>query len=417
MSFEQVARWIEAHQGEMIELQSELTARPALGPENGGDGEWEKARFLEQYLAGLGLTEVQHYDCPDERTSEGTRPNFAVSLPALSQAPCVCVLTHLDVVPPGERMPDGTWKGWDADPYQLRHSGDLLIGRGVCDNQQAIVSAVFAARALMECGVKPPSTVRLLFVSDEETGSHYGLWHLLREPTGIFARQDAIIVPDWGEPDGTTIEIAEKSALWLEFRVRGRQAHGSRPDLAVNAFRAGSALVQAVDEALHARFEKVNHLYDVPRSTFEPTVHQANVPNVNTIPAEDVFCFDCRVLPDYELDAVLAAVEAQCRSIDGVHRTQTELVVRNRQDAPPPTPSDASVVQLLAAAIRQVHGVEPATRGIGGMTVASPFREKGFPAAVWSTAEPTAHQVNETCRLSHMVADAKVLAHVYMSGL
>ena len=38
----------------MVELQRGLTAIPALAPENGGDGEWEKARFLEDYLRRHG---------------------------------------------------------------------------------------------------------------------------------------------------------------------------------------------------------------------------------------------------------------------------------------------------------------------------------------------------------------------------
>ncbi|KPK64414.1 MAG: hypothetical protein AMK73_04685, partial [Planctomycetes bacterium SM23_32] len=191
----------------------------------------------------------------------------------------------------------------------------------------------------------------------------------------------------------------------------------SRPDLGINALRAGSWLVQRLDEGLAATFDKVDHLYDLPRSTFEPTAHRAGVPNVNTIPPEDVFCFDCRVLPHYSLDSVLAFIDAQCRRVDGTYGTTTEMLVRNRQDAPPPTLTDAPVVELLSRAIREVRGVEPTTVGIGGMTVASPFREKGFAAAVWMTSAQTAHQVNEVCAIADMVADAQVFAHVFMDGV
>ena len=38
MSFEEVSKWIADHREGMVELQRELTARPALGPENGGAG-------------------------------------------------------------------------------------------------------------------------------------------------------------------------------------------------------------------------------------------------------------------------------------------------------------------------------------------------------------------------------------------
>ena len=414
MSFEEVSEWIADHQEAMVELQRELTARPALGPENGGAGEWEKARFLEDHLRRHGFETAEHFDCPDPRVPEGTRPNFLVTLPGKQDEPRAWVLTHLDVVPPGEKDADGSWRGWDSDPFALRRVGDVLVGRGVSDDQQAVVSSIFAARALRENGLTPAHTVKLVFVADEETGSNCGFLHILRAHAGIFSREDSILVPDWGEEDSSVIEVAEKSVLWLQFRVRGKQAHGSRPDLAVNTARAAAWLTYMLDEGLKAGFNRVDHLYDVPRSTFEPTMHQANVANVNTIPGEDVFCFDCRVLPQYGLDSVLAFANAQCRRADGLHGTTTEVSVRNRQDAPPPTPPDSAAVRKLKAAIQRVYGVEPRTTGIGGMTLASPLRERGLPAAVWMTCNQTGHQVNETCHIAHMVGDARVFAHVYL---
>jgi len=44
--------------------------------------------------------------------------------------------------------------------------------------------------------------------------------------------------------------------------------------------------------------------------------------------------------------------------------------------------------------------------------VAAFFRKAGLPAAVWMTANDCAHQPNEFCFLSHILGDAKVLAHV-----
>jgi len=413
VDFQKVSRWIDSQVDAMVELQSGLTARPALAPENGGKGEWEKARFLEDYLRRNGLDDIEHLDCPDERVPEGTRPNMVVTVPGRHERPRIWVLTHLDVVPPGERLPDGTWKGWNSDPYTVRRAGDLIVGRGVSDDQQPMVSSIFAVRALIENGVKLAHTVKLLFVADEETNSTYGLRYILREFQHLFSPEDAFIVPDAGSEDGSMIEIAEKSMLWLEFRVRGKQAHASQPGAGINAFRAASHLVCLMDTNLPAQFDRVDHLFDPPVSTFEPTLHAVNVPNVNTIPAEDVFCFDCRVLPAYDLDTVLDFILAQCRQIDRRLGTTTEVKVRARQDAPPATPPDAPVVRLLAPAIEEVYKVKPRTMGIGGATVAAPFRKVGLSAAVWMSSMGTAHQVNEVCSITHMVGDAKVFARVF----
>ncbi len=417
MDFEGLCDWIVRHEDAMVDLQAELTSRPALGPENGGVGEWEKARFLEGYLREHGFNRIDHYDAPDDRVPEGSRPNLVATLPGRKSGPCIWVLTHMDIVPPGELQPDGTYKGWDGDPYRVRRVGGHIVGRGVVDDQQPLVSAVFAARALLESETAPAHDVKLLFVSDEETNSRYGLWHLLQNHGDLFGEEDAIIVPDAGAEDSSIIEVAEKSLMWLEFRVHGKQGHASNPAVSVNAFRAATQLVYILDKSLSAHFDKVDHLFDPPYSTFEPTLHKANVPNVNTIPGEDVFCFDCRVLPDYDLDGVLDFALAQCRQIDNRLGTTTEVVVRQRQDAPAATSPDAPVVKLLMPAVREVYGVLPRTVGIGGLTVASPFREKGLAAAVWMTASNVAHQANETCQVAHMVGDAKVFARVFLTEL
>jgi succinyl-diaminopimelate desuccinylase len=291
----------------------------------------------------------------------------------------------------------------------------MVVGRGVSDDQQAIVSSVFAARALVENDLKPVRDVSLLFVSDEETGSKYGLIHLLAGDDAPFQMGDLIIVPDAGSDDGGMIEVAEKSLLWLRFRVRGLQAHASRPDQGLNACRAAADLVRELDQGLHSRFDRLDHLFDMPRSTFEPTRRDANVPNVNTIPGEDVFFFDCRVLPSYDLDAVLELAQAQARRIDGAFGTTTEVGVTARQDAPPSTPPDAEVVRLLKPAVSLVRNVKPTVMGIGGLTVAAPLRQEGYPVAVWMTCMGKAHQVNETCRIDDMIGDAQVFAHTFLS--
>jgi succinyl-diaminopimelate desuccinylase len=415
MEFGQISEWIEASTDRMVRLQEELTSRPAIGPENGGQGEWEKARFLESYLADHGLSCVEHYDCPDARVPEGTRPNFAVTVEGESGHPRIWVMSHLDVVPPGERAADGSWQGWGSDPYTAVRAGDRLVGRGVLDNHQAIVSSVFAVLAIVQNGLRPRHSVKLLFVSDEETGSDLGLAHVLETHRRMFSPEDMIIVPDGGNEDGTMIEVAEKSALWLEFRVEGRQAHGSRPDRGINAFRAAAHLVSRLDRGLAERFGRTDHLFVPPSSTFEPTIHAANVANVNTIPGQDVFCFDCRVLPSYKLDDVLAHIQAECRRADGEFGTTSRLHVRSRSDAPRATAPEAPVVRALTEALRDVRGVRARAMGMGGLTVASVFRRAGLQAAVWMTSCGTEHQANESVPIANMAEDAKVFARVFLT--
>ena len=417
MSSRAIGQWLQAHAEDMVDLQAALTACPAIGPENGGSGEWERAGMLQRYLAQHGFSPAEHYDAPDDRVPEGSRPNFMVRLKGRADTPRIWIMCHVDVVPPGEQLPDGTWRGWDSDPFVLRREGERIFGRGVEDNQQGIVAGVFAARALRENGVTPPNSVALLFVADEETGSGHGLAHVLREHGDLFSAQDIILAPDMGSADGSLIEIAEKSVLWLTFRVRGKQGHASAPQWGVNAFRAASRLVCALDQGLHERYGDQDKLYSPPVSTFEPTRHDGNVPNINTLPGEDVFCFDCRLLPTVDPDDVLAYVHSQIARVDEQMGTHTELTVANRQDAAPPTSQDAPAVNMLKRAVKDVYGVEGRGMGIGGATVAAFFRLAGYPAVVWSRNDGCAHQANEACRISNMVGDAQVFAHMFLQGI
>jgi hypothetical protein len=79
--FERVARRIEGYEKDMVNLQIELTAIPAIAPESGGDGEMKKAIFLWDVLARLGMTDLEIIDAPDERVSSGRRPNIIVRYP------------------------------------------------------------------------------------------------------------------------------------------------------------------------------------------------------------------------------------------------------------------------------------------------------------------------------------------------
>jgi len=401
----QAAARIETYAEEMVQFQTEMVACPAIGPQNGGQGEADKARVVREWLERLNPDQVLEVNAPDDRVPEGERPNLIGLFEGQSDAR-VWVLSHLDIVPPGERSL------WDADPFILRREGDRLIGRGVEDNQQGLVASYFGMKAFRDEGLTPALTVGLIFVADEETGSHYGLRHILKTRGDLFSPRDLIIVPDAGAPDGTMIEVAEKSILVLKLTVTGKQCHASTPHRGANTLRASARIITAVDQALHAEFNDTDELFSPPVSTFEPTKKEANVPNVNTIPGEDICYFDSRVLPHYDLDEIsLKARETaeQAAAESGVS-VQLETV---KGPAPEPTPADAPVVEALKRAVSVVHGREAGAMGIGGRTVAAYFREQGLPAAVWSTAEGTAHSPNESCLIPNLIADAKVFAHLY----
>jgi succinyl-diaminopimelate desuccinylase len=174
--------------------------------------------------------------------------------------------------------------------------------------------------------------------------------------------------------------------------------------------------VVRLDDRLHKTFRAQSTVFDPPGSTFEPTKHEANVPNVNTIPGEEKVYLDCRINPDYTVDQVKALVLEVMAEIEKEFKVKISIDYPNVSHSAPATSVDAPVVKLLDAAIQAVRGVSPKPMGIGGGTVAALFRRHGIPAAVWSTMDDVAHQPNEYCLIDNMVQDAKVFAHVFIRG-
>lgn len=400
---------IAGYRDDVIRLQTELCKRPALGPESGGDGELEKAEFLASYLKKIGL-KVARYDAPDPRVPCGFRPNLVTIIPGQETGPKLWILTHTDVVPPGD---PGLWTG---DPWTLRVEGDKIIGRGVEDNQAGLVSAVMVAKAFVDSGVQPRIPIALAFVADEETGSRFGLRYLLDSHRELFSKEDLIVIPDSGNPKGTAIEVAEKSILWLRVRTLGKQTHGSEPGRGINAHKAAAYFTTRM-ETMYGRFRKTDALFEPPISTFEPTKKEANVPNVNTIPGEDVIYFDCRILPQYKLTDVERQVRALVRETQKRYRVKIELDTTQRETAAPPTDPKAPVCLAVARAVRALRRRTPKPLGIGGGTVAKYFREEGFPCVVWSTMDERAHTPDEYARISYILDDARVFAHVAWTGI
>lgn len=402
---ETIFKKIDSCQDQMVELQKKLTAIPAIGPRNKGEGEAKKAAYLKDFLQKIGL-EVEEYNAPDSSTPEGYRPNLVARLKGISEERTIWLMTHMDVVPEGPK------ELWHTDPFYAEVKDGKIYGRGVEDNQQEMVSSIFAVKALIELGLKPYYDVGLVLVADEETGSKYGIGYLLSK-YNIFKSKDLIIVPDAGNSEGTLIEIAEKSLVWLKIRTLGKQCHGSDPEKGRNAHRAGANLLCRLDKILHEIYNAQDSLFDPPYTTAEPTKKEANVPNINTIPGEDIFYLDCRVLPQYDINELLEDVKTEAQAVEKEFGVKVEVSTEQFEQAAPPTSPNAPVVKVLSRAIKDVYGVDAKPKGIGGGTVAAFFRRAGYNAVVWGKFESTAHQPNEYCVISNMVNDAKVYVHIF----
>ncbi|MHB1493035.1 MAG: M20 family metallo-hydrolase [Thermoplasmataceae archaeon] len=381
---------------EIIGLARKLLPIKAISPESGGTGESKRADEICNILKEMGRDGFRRFDTTDK--TGAVRSNIILKTGNLERT--FWIVSHIDTVPVGE-------KGlWTKEPFAATVEGNRIYGRGSSDDGQAVFLSLILARQLDIQNLR--YNLGLAFVADEELGSVYGIQYLMKQ--GIFKKEDLILVPDSGSEDGLDIEVAEKSILWIKFTINGKQYHASRPDNAINAERESMKFILKLDAELHEKYTARNDIFNYSLSTFEPTKHEKNVDNINTIPGIDVVYMDCRVLPVYDLDNVIDDITKCIREFEKESKVHISMELIQKEQAPVPTDKSSEIVRVLSDSIKKIKGAEARIVGIGGGTCAAFFRHAGIDAAVWSTTVPeVAHQADEYCIVDHIIEDLKII--------
>ena len=199
----------------IAELTQQLVAidsvNPALVP--GGAGERACAHALAEWCAGHGL-DVELVG-PDDRPSVIARTRNRDGRSLLLNG-------HLDTVGVA---------GMEA-PFEPRIENGRLYGRGSYDMKGAIAALCVAAS-------ETDGNVIVTAVADEELAS-IGTEEILRH-----VRADAAIV---AEPTELQVAVAHRGFVGFEIETAGVAAHGSRPDLGVDAIVKMGPILVALDE-------------------------------------------------------------------------------------------------------------------------------------------------------------------------
>jgi acetylornithine deacetylase len=215
---------------EVAELAAALvridSVNPALIP--GAAGEAEIARFVADWLARAGL-EV------DVVEPLAGRPSVIGTARGSGGGRTLVVNAHLDTV--------GT-EAMEEPPFEARLEQGRLYGRGSYDMKGALAAAMLAAADAVGMGLA--GDVIITAVADEEVAS------VGTEAVVAQVHADAAIVC---EPTELRLAIAHRGFAGFEIETRGVAAHGSRPDLGVDAIaKMGHVLLalEALDRRLQA---------------------------------------------------------------------------------------------------------------------------------------------------------------------
>ena len=398
---------------EVITIQRELVARPAIGPEAGGEGEEAKAAWLLMLLKEKGISEVKRVDSVDRTKSldpesgkRDVRPNIIVrhaGVDGLEKGRTLWIICHMHVAAPGPL------EQWNGSPWTLRVEGDALYGRGVMDNYQSITAALLLFESLQKNGITPPMNLGLVLHSQNS-----GFRHVLETKPDLFKPGDLYLVPDHGNPQGGVMGTAEKGLLWLKLTITGAQGHAATAPYTASALAAGSRLIASLPE-LGREFSERDPLFAIPASTFVPTKAFTGEGGLNAIAAEYTLYLDCRFVPPYTPDAVEQGVR---RFAEKLAREQAVSVSIDRLTAWPalsPTPANSPVARALARAVKAQlpQNKEVRFEGISTTTAASFLRARGLPVVSWAKMDVAKRQsANESALISDHLDEAGVFARM-----
>jgi len=214
----------------LLELASELVRIDSVNPvlEPGAAGEGEVARFVAGWLQAAGL------EVTIEDAAPG-RPNVIGVARGTGGGSSLIMNAHLDTV--------GV-TGLEA-PFVPSVRDGRLHGRGAGDMKGSLAAIMQVGAAAAASSLR--GDVIVAAVADEEVAS------LGTEALVERWRADAAIV---AEPTEEVVAVAHKGFVSFELETTGVAAHGSRPDLGVDAIAAMGPIltgIRELDDALRSR--------------------------------------------------------------------------------------------------------------------------------------------------------------------
>ena len=374
-----------ASSGDPLALTREMVAIPSVNPEleEGGAGEEVLARWCAGLLEEWGFT-VSVSRAGEERTSVVGRLGGG--------GPRLLLNGHLDTV--------GV-TGMSIPPFEPREEDGRLYGRGSCDMKAGVAAILSVAR---EVGRAPPPQGELVvaLTADEEHGS-VGLLSLLDQ--GLTA--DAAVVC---EPTSLAVAPANKGFVWYHLLFRGRAAHGSRPELGVDAIRGAGRFLTYLDQVEAELSARGAHLLLGHPSLHAGTIQGGTAPSV--YPEECRLVVERRTLPDEDLDEVRAQMEDQVErlhsaqgSAEGVRATLKEGLTRPGAQIP----GDHPLVSGLQDAV-EAEGREPRVEGMSAWVESSFLVQAGIPAVCFGPGSILqAHTADEWVLVEEVEAAARIL--------
>ncbi len=266
----------------MKEFLKELVRAESLGE----IGELSAAKVVSAELGRWGIE--SRIDTWGQR-----RANVIAEIKSGGRRGGLLFVCHLDVVGAGE----GSWK---YGAFSAVEKEGRIWGRGSADMKGGIAAVVTAIGEVVKSGAKLEGDIIFLAAAGEETDS-CGAKRFVSTVGSNLSDIAGVVLP---EPTDFEVVTAHRGMLWLGVKTRGKAAHGSTPELGVNAINSMRAFLDELDKYVIA-FGPHKLLGECSMSV--NTISGGK--EVNVIPDKCEVGIDIRTLPGQSHQEIVADFE------------------------------------------------------------------------------------------------------------
>lgn len=335
------------------------------------------------------------------------------------------IIGHLDVVPPGE--------GWDTPPFTLTEKDGAYYGRGTIDDKAPILICLYALKELKEEGLTPNKKFRLIVGTNEETG-----WQDVEyfnkvstppkhgfSPDGNFplsyAEKGVVVVKfkldkfnNFSQLKGGTVinAVCAKATVKANSEIDktllnkynltekngviesvGKTAHGSSPNLGVNALKNLLLFLSDSGEGVDA---VIKNLFDNDYILDGLTSEQGNTtlsPNIAYEDEENVYIeCDCRFPYPIKFSDITEKLDSFNLKYTAKEKHPTQYVEK-----------DGEMIKALLNAYNFVTGERAVPISLGGSTFARVFSKGVSFGPEFKDSNSGPHEANENIKKDEII--------------
>jgi acetylornithine deacetylase len=364
---------------ELIKIDS---VNPDLVP--GGAGEAHIATFIRNWLEEKGFE--THWL---EKTAG--RPSVVGIARGTGGGKVLMLNGHLDTV---------TIAGMSIPALEPRVEDGRMYGRGSYDMKCGVAAMLVAAVQAKTLGLR--GDVIVACVADEENASIGTSEVTMLQSTGQFKADAAIVC----EPTNLEMTVAHKGFVWANITTSGKAAHGSRPDLGIDAIAKMGAVLIELERLADRLAQNSKHPLLGTGSVHASIISGGE--ERSSYPASCSLEIERRTVPGETPEMVRAELQAimnVCSSRDPNFQANLEIgLIRQAHECL----ETEAIVQTLRHHARDVTGLEPRISGAPYWTDCAILADAGIPSLLYGPSGDGAHAAIEWVDLESLETCVKV---------